>query len=190
MQTALQRSDDISSDDIRGLFSGLKEAAQEYFRNDAHMSEAEITFDSRIDLRYLGQEHSVMVPVAGECGVVEEILDAFHDAHEKTYTFRLDNTPVEFVTFRLTASANVARPEIKKLSVYGRSVAEAKKSDRIVDFADDGRHEAQVYERSKLPPGTELKGPLIVEEATSTTLVHPGQMLRVDDFGFLHMSNA
>ncbi len=189
MQTALRRSDDISVDDIRDLFAGLKGAAHEYFRNDVHMSDADITFDCRIDLRYLGQEHSVTVPVESEYGSVEKILTAFHDAHEKTYTFRLDDTPVEFVTFRLTASANVARAEIKKLSVDSRSVTEAEKSARMVDFADDGRHEAKVYERAKLPPRAELKGPLIVEEATSTTLVHPGQMLSVDDFGFLHIAN-
>ena len=190
MQTALQRSDDIGSDDIHGLFSGLKSAAQEYFRNDANIPDTEITFDCRIDLRYVGQEHSVTVPVASECEAVENILSAFHDAHEKTYTFRLDDTPVEFVTFRLSAAANVARPKIKRLPVDGRSMTEAEKSSRMVDFADDGRHKAQVYERAKLPPGAELKGPVIVEEATSTTLVHPGQILHVDDFGFLHILNS
>ena len=60
----------------------------------------------------------------------------------------------------------------------------------MVDFSEDGRHEAAIYARDKLPAGALLDGPLIVEEATSTTLVHPGQMLRVDDFGFLHITNA
>ena len=42
----------------------------------------------------------------------ESILDAFHAAHERAYTFRLAETPVELVTFRLTATADVARPEL------------------------------------------------------------------------------
>ncbi|MDD9992170.1 MAG: hydantoinase/oxoprolinase family protein, partial [Rhodospirillales bacterium] len=115
---------------------------------------------------------------------------AFHDAHEKTYTFRLDDTPVEFVTYRLTASAKVPRPEMTRLAADGRSIKAATRPTRMADFAEDGRHEAAVYERDRLPPGAELAGPLIVEEATATTLVHPGQTLRVDDYGFLRITDA
>jgi len=60
----------------------------------------------------------------------------------------------------------------------------------MADFAEDGHHEAAVYERDGLPPGATLQGPLIVEEATATTLVHPGQTLRVDDYGFLRITDA
>ena len=154
------------------------------------MGQSEIAYEGRIDLRYLGQEHPVTVPVDIEAARVESILAAFHDAHEKTYTFRLDDTPVEFVTYRLTASAKVPRPEMKRLAPDGRSLKAAARPARMADFAEDGRHEAAVYERDLLPPGAEIEGPLIVEEATATTLVHPGQTLRVDDYGFLRITNA
>ena len=190
MQTVLQRAEEVDAADIRALFNRLKQSAEKYFRTDANMADAEITYEDRIDLRYLGQEHSVTVPVTTETATVESILANFHDAHEKTYTFRLDDTPVEFVTYRLAASANVPRPVLNKLSAEGRSLEAARQDSRMVDFPEDGRHEAAVYARDKLPAGTLLNGPLIVEEATSTTLVHPGQKLRVDDFGFLHITNA
>ena len=190
MQTALQRAEEVKKEEVRALFDRLKHAAEEYFRTDANMANAEIAYEGRIDLRYLGQEHSVTVPVEITAATVEEILADFHDAHDKTYTFRLDDTPVEFVTYRLAASANVPRPELKKLESAGRSLEAARKDSRMVDFSDDGRHEAAVYERDKLPAGAMLDGPLIVEEATSTTLVHPDQHLRVDDFGFLHLTSA
>ena len=130
------------------------------------------------------------VLVETSAATIEGILADFHDAHEKTYTFRLDDTPVEFVTYRLAASAKVPRPELKKLTSVGRSLKAALKEPRLVDFSDDGRHEAAVYERDKLPVGAMLEGPLIVEEATSTTLVHPSQHLRVDEYGFLHITNV
>ena len=97
---------------------------------------------------------------------------------------------MEFVTYRLTASAKVPRPEMKRLSADGRSLEAAARSPRMADFAEDGRHEAAVYARDWLPPGAELEGPLIVEEDTATTLVHPGQTLRVDDYGFLRITGA
>ena len=190
MQTALRRDEDVREEDVRVLFDRLKQEAEDYFRSDSHMADAEITYEGRIDLRYLGQEHSVTVPVETAAATIEGILADFHDAHEKTYTFRLDDTPVEFVTYRLAASAKVPRPELKKLGPEGRSLAAALKNPRTVDFSEDGQHEAAVYERDKLPVGSMLEGPLIVEEATSTTLVHPSQQLRVDEYGFLHITNA
>ena len=190
MQTDLRRGEEVTAADVRRLFAGLRREAEEYFRTDAHMAEAEIVFDGRIDLRYLGQEHPVTVPVDVEAATVEGILAAFHDAHEKTYTFRLDDTPVEFVTYRLAATAKVPRPELKPLAARGRSLEAARRPPRTVDFAEDGRREAAVYDRALLPPEAALEGPLIVEEATSTTLVHPGQKLRVDSFGFLRITEA
>ncbi len=190
MQTVLRRAEEVEAGDVRVLFARLKQEAEQYFRTDVHMADAEIAFEGRIDLRYLGQEHTVTVPVDLEAAKVESILAAFHDAHEKTYTFRLDDTPVEFVTYRLAASAKVPRPELKMLASEGRSLEAARKPARTVDFAEDGRHDAAVYERDRLPAGATLEGPLVVEEATATTLIHPGQTLRVDPFGFLRITDA
>ena len=189
MQTALGRAEDIAIEGIRELFAGLEAEAQEYFRADGHEASA-LSIESRIDLRYLGQEHSVTVPVDLASATVASILDDFHAAHERTYTFALDDTPVEFVTYRLTASARVARPELVRLDAAGRSAEAAAKGVRMVDFGEDGRHEAALYERDRLPSGFVADGPLIVEEPSSTTLVHPGQRLGVDDYGFLRITEA
>jgi N-methylhydantoinase A len=58
----------------------------------------------------------------------------------------------------------------------------------MVKFGDYGKHEALVFERTRLPPQFVASGPLIVEEATSTTMVLPDQQLRVDDYGFLRIT--
>ncbi|MBT4427265.1 MAG: hydantoinase/oxoprolinase family protein, partial [Rhodospirillaceae bacterium] len=140
------------------------------------------------DLRYLGQEHSVTVPTALDGLSVGGILHDFHIAHERAYTFRLDDTPVEFVNFRLTATARVARPEVKPLNGDGRSEAAADKGTRSVHYGEDGRHDARILNRDLLPPGFEAEGPLVVEEPSANIIVHPGQKLRVDELGFLHIS--
>jgi len=108
--------------------------------------------------------------------------------HERAYTFRLDDTPVEFVSYRLKARARVPRPEITKLGNDKRSIAAALKGRRSVDFGDYGKQEAVIYERLLLPPTLIGSGPIIVEEATSTTMVLPGQALRVDEHGFLRIT--
>jgi N-methylhydantoinase A len=82
----------------------------------------------------------------------------------------------------------VPRPQLGRISASGRSAEKAKKGQRAVEFAEEGRREATVLERDLLPPDFTANGPLIIEEPSSTTLVYPGQQLRVDDLGFLHIT--
>src|SRR5262249_44638797 len=144
-----------------------------------HYGVCDLFFEHRIDLRYLGQEHSVTVLVDIAQASVESILRNFHDAHERAYTFRLPETPVEFVTFRLTAKARVPHPQHDRISHDGRSAQAAQKGKRTVEFPEEGACDALVYQREVLPPDFSAPGPLILEEESSTTLVHPGQHLRV-----------
>jgi N-methylhydantoinase A len=132
-------------------------------------------------MRYRGQEHAVRVPVPAGAGV-DAIEALFHAEHERAYTFRLADAPCEIVTFHLASHFRLPRPFFADAGAAGRARPKGK---RVVDFDVDGSHEASVFERSELPAGFAVEGPLIVEEPSSTTLVHPGQALEVDGQGNL-----
>ena len=53
----------------------------------------------------------------------------------------------------------------------------------MVDFDEDGIHEAALYERSRLALDEEVTGPAIVEEEASTTVIYPGQNCVIADCG-------
>ena len=188
MRSALQRAESIEMADLRTLFAELHAEAEGYFA--AEGGHGGFTAACHIDMRYAGQEHAVTVPIDLERTSRETLLDAFHAAHERAYTFRLADTPVELVTFRLTATADVARPELTPWEAAGRSADAAARGTRTVDFGEDGRHETRVFDRDLLPPGFAADGPVIVEEPSSTTLVCPGQRVRVDELGFLRIVEA
>ena len=188
MRTALQRADTLDVADLRALFAELHEEAERYFASEG--GRGSFSAACHLDMRYGGQEHAVTIPIDLDRTSRESILDTFHAAHERAYTFRLADTPVELVTFRLSATADVARPELTPWSADGRSATAAAREGRTVDFGEVGRHETRVYDRDLLPPGFEADGPVIVEEPSSTTLVCPGQRVRVDDLGFLRITEA
>ena len=188
IQTKLSRDVDTSIEQVRDVFKALETEAKTYFQSDESVDSADLEYERSIDLRYLGQEHSVTVEVDPQRVSVDAILIDFHAAHERAYTFRLDDTPVEFVTFRLAATAHVPLPELNPIGTDGRSAEAALKGRRTIDLGEDGKHEAAIYERDLLPPGFAGDGPLIVEEPSSNTLVHPGQRLAVDELGFLHIT--
>ena len=172
-----------ASGEIDRVFTELeREAAHELVEGGAGR-DGRLQFERHLEMRYAGQEHTVVAPVT-DANSVADIEAAFHRAHEQLYTFRLDD-PVEIVNFHLTATLPTDHPTPARLVDKGHSVDEARKGVRAVDFEVAGVHDCVVYERDLLPAGARLAGPLIVEEPSTTTLVHPGQRLTVDEWGNL-----
>jgi len=51
-----------------------------------------------------------------------------------------------------------------------------------VYFVESGGYvDCAIHDRSALPGRARLVGPVVVEELDSTTIVHPGYSVRVDD---------
>lgn len=142
------------------------------------------------NLRYENQEHGVEVLLPDgeiDAEAVGRIEDDFHQAYEREYTYRLD-APVEFVGTHLVAIAEVGKLAPVALLATGRLRQAAVKGERSVDYATEGVHLAAVYDGDLLEPGMALDGPAIIETRGSTTVVHPGNSVRVDDYGNLIVS--
>jgi N-methylhydantoinase A len=144
------------------------------------------------NLRYENQEHSVEVPLpdgAIDQAAIDAIADTFHGSYEREYTYRLD-APVEFVGAHVVAIAEVGKLAPTPLPVTARSLADALKGRRPVDYATEGVHAADIYAGELLEPGMSFEGPAIVETSGSTVVVHPGNEVAVDDYGnlIIHVS--
>ena len=96
VRTAPRLASRITTDEIRSLRDALRAEAERYFA-EAGLGDARLTHALHIDLRYEGQEHAVAVgAIDADRATVAEIVGAFHAAHARTYSYRLDDTPVEF----------------------------------------------------------------------------------------------
>ncbi len=138
------------------------------------------------DLRYIGQEHTVRVPVFPD-DTFAALQDRFNAAHEQAYAHALPEKPVEMVRLRLAAVVVTSKPEM--MALPESSAQEAIKGYRRVSFTErPATVNCPIYDRAKLRAGQQIAGPLIVEEWTSTTLVLPGQALEVDVYGNLMIS--
>jgi N-methylhydantoinase A len=188
IRTMVIRTDQIEPAELSDVFGEMEKEATEELAT-AKMVEDQMIFRRFADMRYVGQEHTVKVPIPGgrlEEKEVAEINERFHQLHEHAYTFRLES-PVELVNFHLTALGQVEKPKITYLNKdKARSAKEAFKGERRVLF-DKGFLATPTYERDLLPVGATLSGPVIIEEPAATTVVFPGQRLSVDGYGFLHI---
>jgi N-methylhydantoinase A len=187
VQTAIARTDRMTSGAMMEILKQLEREALDYFEHERIGPDRVVT-QRFADMRYLGQEHTVRVPLPGgelSGDSMREVEERFGSLHEQHYTFRLDASPVEFVNFHLTAFGTVEKPGLRRLEPDGGRGHRAGKGEREVDFDELGRHRSAVYERALLGAGAQVDGPAVVEEPAASTVLFPGDRLTVDDYGNL-----
>jgi N-methylhydantoinase A len=140
-----------------------------------------------LDLRYVGQSFELTVPLpagpvtrAGLAGLEAQ----FFRAHDRAYGFAARGEPIEVVNVRLSGIGVVPRPRLARVGAGGSDAGAAVKGARPVVFGGAVRR-CPVYDRYRLRAGNRLRGPAIVEQVDSTTVVEPGFMVTVDRFGNL-----
>ena len=140
----------------------------------------ELTVETSLDLRYLGQSETLNLPWRG----VSQSLAEFHDAHEATFGHRLE-LPVELVNLR--ARVRTPAPRIA-LGRVAAAAPEAATPRRLPAHGEDAG--AWLLERSALGADTPFAGPAVVADAYATTWVAAGWRARLDDIGNLWLERA
>ncbi len=140
-----------------------------------------------LDLRYVGQEYTLTIPLTGAGEPLEGDFDGnlgnrFHAAHEQRFGHSNPGAPIELVVVRTTALGDLGR--IDPVRENGADSRPFPHERRSVIFGREAM-ETTIVRRDDLAPGAVLSGPAIVEEATATTVVPPETTLRVDAFGSL-----
>ena len=187
--TKLNKMDLDSLKLINETFSNIESKAITNFKKEK-LQKNQIQFQRFASLRYLGQDHSVEVPLPnGKYGKNElnKILSNFHNQYEKEFTYRLDN-PVELIQFHLVAIAKIEKPKLEKRLKTGKKTKDAIKSRRKVDFDQFGDRVSDIYDFDLLEPKMTFTGPAIVEDASTTVVIFPGQKCTVDDYANLHIN--
>ena len=182
VRTLVLRGAEITGDKLDLLFRDLDAESHASLARDG-IEENQRKLMRTADMRYLGQAYEVNVPVpAGTLNddAVIEVVQSFHDLHQQLYAHHHPDKPVEFVSGRVAAIGLMAAPELQHRT--GKGDALAVKETRPVYFDEvEGAVEADVYDRDSLSPGVAFEGPAIIEQADTTTVIHPGQRARIDE---------
>jgi N-methylhydantoinase A len=137
-------------------------------------------------MRYVGQEHAVTVDLPMEVFAKADraaIKKHFDDMHELRYGTCAPEEQAEIVSLRTTVTGVMAKPPQEKVAT-GKAEPEkdAFTGNRKV-FFQGGFVDTPTYARAKLLGGNKLKGPALIEEHASTTVVMPGDEVDIDAFG-------
>jgi len=144
------------------------------------------------DCRYAGQGYEVRfdVPVGDPSrdGWADELVEAFHAAHEGEYGHRFENAPVEIINIRVVGIGRIDELQWPEAATGTGDPGDALIETRDVVFDVDGETvtlPTPFYERERLGAGDTIEGPAIIEQYDTTTIVPPGFVVDVDRFGNL-----
>lgn len=178
VRSYMARLDRIDWSHLNRLFEEMERDAR------AMLAEAgadEFHIVRQADMRYVGQgfEIKVELPLGSlEAASLPGIKGAFHDTYERFFGRRLEDLPIETLSWRLSASATVPNVELN----FARPTARQSpsKGRRSAYFPQHGFVPCEVYDRYALTAGTRLRGPAIVEERESTVVVGFDASISID----------
>jgi len=124
------------------------------------------------DVCYVGQAYHLEIPLRPEAAdPVETLYRDFLAAHDRVYGHSTEG-PARIVNLRSIHRSTVDRPPATAAGSAGDNTP---KGTRDILTADSGRFiPARVYDRATLAAGFEVRGPAIVEQPDTTTLIEPG----------------
>jgi len=189
VRSQLQRLDNFNAEAANALLAAMYEEAAAIVRRGA--PEAALAETRSALMRYRGQGHEIAVPLVAKTYRREdaaEIQAAFEEAYRRLYSRVIPGVEVEVLSWVVLATAPApveettppaaprafAIPEARRRSVFDPEMGE------FVEVA--------IYERPALKPGATLKGPAVIVEDETSTVIGRNFDARIDAFGYIEMT--
>jgi len=177
VRTAFLKSSDMDHVRLNDDLSMMESQLCEQLRTDG-VDPSKAVFERSTDARYVGQGYELRLPLPDgqlEEAELDKAVGEFHDMHQQEYGHHFPDSPVELVNLRITAISEVAKigtPEEPK----GGSLTDARiRTDKTM-FRVAGKlvpFQTDFYDRSRLPVNEEFRGPAIILQTDSTTVIPP-----------------
>jgi 5-oxoprolinase (ATP-hydrolysing) len=129
---------------------------------------ARITVQRTLHLRYAGTEAALIVPLHDEA----EIVAGFTAAHQARFGFATPDRPL--VVEAVAVEANAPGEKVAEARLSARGSGGPERIDTIHIFTGNEDRAAPVFDRTDLRAGDRIMGPVLIREASATTVVEPG----------------
>ncbi|MSO94871.1 MAG: hydantoinase/oxoprolinase family protein [Thermoleophilia bacterium] len=174
------------------LIDDLNRILGEMFERTEHQEQPGSAPSERVvglDLRYVGQEHTLTVERPAPDGQllpehIEAIKQSFAGEYERRFGTTLDEQ-LEVVTVRATARQSLPRKAHQHLFAGAATGVERPPTVRAYSFARRDWLEFAVLERASIESDRPVDGPAIVFEPTATTYLDAGFHAVLDASGAL-----
>ncbi|MCS5660338.1 MAG: hypothetical protein NZ842_08050, partial [Dehalococcoidia bacterium] len=183
IRTFPMRSDSLDVDRINRQFEDAETSAEEELRADQY--KGTIYCVNTVKMRYAGQNHEYDVPIP-HGSITEDVLctafNSFHQRHEALYGYQLPDAIIEIISLSTTAVGRTDKPPMEFLRP---EKTKSEPQSQLVYFPETGYTDTRIIERQSVDTGECVRGPAVLVEHGSTTLLRPGDKMVVDSSGSL-----
>jgi N-methylhydantoinase A len=182
------RLDDVSFDDVVRICREMEDDGWRDLAASTVKPEG-VAVSRAADMRQVGQERIITVDLpmrTFENRDRDAIKRRFDDLHLQRYGASTAAERAEIISLRTTVTGIMPKPIPREIAA-GKAAPpkRARTGERPVWFHRHGVVDARTFVRDALLAGNRIKGPAVIEEYASTTLLAPGDALEVDRFGNL-----
>jgi len=145
--------------------------------------DGEMTFEREVEMRYKGQHHSIKIAMT-ESDDAGRLRARFDQEYLRRYGHANTAVEAEIVVLHSLATLKMNRPEIAGLAKRGSARSAPEMQVRPIYFLEDDRFlPTQVYDRYALGRDFSGKGPALVVEYGSSTLIGPRDRFTIGKLG-------
>jgi len=154
---------------------------------DPALAKAKPVIQIIADCRYVGQGHEIRVSVPVKTLTKADgakLKAEFERLYEQVYGLKIPNQEAEAITWSVTVSSQAVKP--KRAAKASPKAAPKPRSKRTIYDPALGRQvQAPVYWRFDMQPGAAIKGPAIIAEDETSTIVGANFKASVNSLGYI-----
>ena len=146
-----------------------------------------VTIQRIADCRYVGQGHEIRITVPVRrltFGDGAKLRVEFERLYRQIYGLTIAGMEAEAITWSVTASSR-AEPAKRAKPVKGANAPKPKGKRKVYDAALGKMVDTPVYWRFDMTPGARIKGPAIIAEDETSTIVGANFSARIDSLGYI-----
>jgi N-methylhydantoinase A len=170
------RSDTFDAPGVVRILKRLETQGYEFLSSmNVDIASQELRYS--VEARYPYQVYELEVPVEfseGKLGDLRGLISKFHSIHQAYYSVMDQSSPVEFVSWRVTAIGKVNKPKIVEAPYSGEDSLKGLKGRRKIFLLNRRETDAPIYDGNSLQHGNIVEGPALIEEVATTILVPYG----------------
>ena len=170
------------------LYTDMRSEAEAVVRRGA--PDASLTEQRSAFMRYRGQGHEigVQLPVRELTAADQPLLtELFETAYRRLYSRSIPGVEIEILSWVLTLSAP-SEGELAKPLPIKADKPKPRGKRRVFDPNAGEFLQVPIFWRPDLKPGMELRGPAVIAEDETSTVVSPLFNARIDRFGYIELS--
>ncbi len=179
LQVFLGDLDKVETSALEAAFAPVEARAHEALAKDG-FGKDEVMIEREVDLRYEGQQWPVRVGVAAKGFDAAAARKAFETEHRRLFGHIQPGGRIEITALRVVGRGKLdwTPPAVRPPQ---QGTPKPRETRKVWIDPTTGWRDVPIYDGADLAPGCELKGPLLVEERTTTAFVGPNDRLEVDE---------